>query len=108
MLDNSFSYCINGKCSKKDKCIRFREKKNINIGETYFALNEKECSKNNCYINKNEYYKNMILGAIEKEPKDNIDRKFLLNLCYFLLKKSEEFNLDNKLKQKIKKLFIYF
>ena len=104
MLDNSLSYCINEKCSKKDKCLRFREKKNINIGETYFALNEEECSKNNCYINKNEYYKKMILDVIEKEPKDNIDSKFLLNLGYSLLKKSEGFNLDNKLKQKIKNL----
>ncbi len=104
MLDNSFSYCINGKCSKKDKCLRFIEKKNINIGETYLALNEEECSKNNCYINKNEYYKKMILDAIEREPIDNLDRKFLLNICCSLLKKSEEFNLDNKLKQKIRNL----
>ena len=104
MLDNSFSYCINGECSKKDKCLRFREKKNINIGETYLILNEEECSKNNCYINENEYYKKMILDVIEKKPKDNIDKKFILNLCYSLLKKSKEFNLDNKLKQKIKNL----
>lgn len=46
----------------------------------------------------------MILDAIEREPINNLDRKFLLNICYSLLKKSEEFNLDNKLKQKIRNL----
>ena len=46
----------------------------------------------------------MILDVVERKPIDNIDRKLLLSLCYSLLKKSEEFNLDNKLKYKIKNL----
>ena len=57
MLDNSFSYCSNEKCSKKEKCLRFAKKENIKNGQTYLSITEEECSKNNCYIDKNEYYK---------------------------------------------------
>ena len=67
-------------------------------------MTEKECSKNNCYIDKKEYYRKMILDIINKVPNDDIDRKFLLDACYSLLEMSKEFNLENELKEKIKKL----
>ena len=57
MIDNSFSYCINKKCNKKESCLRFKEKENIDICQTYLDLNEEECLKYNCYIEKNNYYK---------------------------------------------------
>ena len=104
MLDNSFSYCNNEKCSKKEKCLRFAKKENIKNGQTYIVLTEKGCSKNNCYIDKKEYYRKMILDIINKVPNDDIDRKFLLDACYSLLEMSKEFNLENELKEKIKKL----
>lgn len=38
--------------------MRFTKKENIKNGQTYIILTEEECSKNNCYIDKKEYYKN--------------------------------------------------
>lgn len=104
MLDNSFSYCSNEKCSKKEKCLRFAKKENIKDGQTYIILTEEECSKNNCYIDKNEYYKKMIMNIIDEVPNDELEKKMLLQSCNSLLDISKKYNLEKKLKEKIRKL----
>ena len=104
MLDNSFSYCNNEKCSKKEKCLRFAKKENIKNGQTYIVLTEKECSKNNCYIDKNEYYKKMIMNIIDEVPNDDLEKKMLLQSCNSLLDISKKYDLYEKLQEKISKL----
>ncbi len=104
MLDNSFSYCSNESCSKKDICLRYTKRENRHIGETYLLLTEKECEKNNCFIDKKEYYKKMILSVIDMIPNDDLDKKLLLENCHRLLPISEQYNLKDKLLEKIKSL----
>ena len=104
MLDNSFSYCNNEKCIKKEKCLRFAKKENIKNGQTYIILTEEECSKNNCYIDKNEYYKKMIMNIIDEVANDDLEKKMLLQSCYSLLDMSKKYDLYEKLQEKINKL----
>lgn len=104
MFLSSISSCRNDKCSKKDSCLRYTNE-NDNIGsETYLVLTEIECEKSKSYINKDEYYKKMILNAINEIPKDDLDKKYLLELCYSLLEISKKYELNAELKDKIKSI----
>lgn len=104
MLDNSFSYCSNDNCSKKELCLRYTNRRNIVYGQTYLSLSEEQCDKDKCYINKDEYYMKMLKDIIVRDPQDDLDRKLLLESCYSLLKLSEQYNLKSKLEDKIKLL----
>ena len=101
MLDNSFSYCSNENCTKKSLCSRYIERNKRQIGQTYLVLTEEQCNKNNCFIDKDEYYKNMILNIINSIPKDDLDKKLLLESCYRLLPLSEKYDLKATLQEKI-------
>lgn len=104
MFLSSISSCRNDKCSKKDSCLRYTNE-NDNIGsETYLVLTEIECEKSKSYINKDEYYKKIILNAINEIPKDDLDKKYLLELCYSLLEISKKYELNAELKDKIKSI----
>ena len=74
MFSSSVSSCRNYKCSKKDSCLRYATD-NIK-SETYLVLTEEECNKNKSYINKDEYYKKMILNTINENPKDDLHYNF--------------------------------
>ena len=52
MLDNSFSYCSNEKCTKKNLCLRYIERSRRHLGQTYLVLTEEQCNKNKCFIDK--------------------------------------------------------
>lgn len=56
MFLSSVSFCRNDKCSKKDSCLRYTKKRNVLYGQTYLSLTGKQCEKDKCYINKDEYY----------------------------------------------------
>lgn len=104
MLENSFTYCTNKKCSKKDSCLRYSKLENISNGKTYLTLTEQQCKDNNSYINKDDYYKDMIINIINRIPDDELDKKLILQSCYSLLDIAEIYGLSNKLKNKIKEL----
>ena len=104
MFLSSVSSCRNDKCSKKDSCLRYTTENDNIKSETYLVLTEEECNKSKSYINKDEYYKKMILNAINEKPKDNLDKKYLLELCYSLLEISKQYGLNNELTNKIKLL----
>ena len=40
MLDNSFSYCSNENCTKKNLCLRYIERNKSQIGQTYLVLTD--------------------------------------------------------------------
>ncbi len=104
MFLNSISSCRNDKCSKKDSCLRYTTQNDNIRSETYLVLTEEECEKSKSYINKDEYYKKMILNAINEIPKDDLDKKYLLELCYSLLEVSKKYELNAELKDKIKSI----
>lgn len=106
MFLNSISSCRNDKCSKKDSCLRYTTENNNIRSETYLVLTEEECEKSKSYINKDEYYKKMILNAINEIPKDDddLDKKYLLELCYSLLEVSKKYGLDTEIQAKIEHL----
>jgi hypothetical protein len=104
MFVSSVSSCKNEKCSKKDNCLRYNGKDNTIASETYLVLTEEQCEKSKSYINKDEYYKTMILNAINENPKDELDRKYLLELCNSLLAFANKYGLEKELKEKIKLL----
>lgn len=104
MFLNSISSCKNDKCSKKDSCLRYTTENDNIRSETYLVLTEEECEKSKSYINKDEYYKKMILNAINEIPKDDLDKKYLLELCYSLLEISKKYELNAELKDKIKSI----
>ena len=104
MLESSLSHCSNENCSKKESCLRFTKKRNELYGQTYLSLTEEQCEKNKCYINKDEYYKKMIMDIIEKVPNDDLDKKFILESCYSLLPIAKKYELEKELKEKIKML----
>lgn len=104
MLESSLSHCSNENCSKKESCLRFTKKRNVLYGQTYLSLTEEQCEKNKCYINKDEYYKKMIMDIIEKVPNDELDKKFILESCYSLLPIAKKYELDTKIQAKIKDL----
>lgn len=104
MFLSSISSCRNDKCSKKDSCLRYTTENDNIKSETYLVLTEEECNKSKSYINKDEYYKKMILNAINENPKDDLDKKYLLELCYSLLEMSKQYGLNAELKGKIKSL----
>lgn len=101
MLDNSFSYCSNEKCTKKNLCLRYIERSRRHFGQTYLVLTEEQCNKNKCFIDKNIYYKKMILNIINSNPNDDLEKKLLLESCYSLLPLSEKYGLKSKLQDKI-------
>lgn len=104
MFLNSISSCKNDKCSKKDSCLRYTTENDNIRSETYLVLTEEECEKSKSYINKDEYYKKMILNAINENPKDDLDKKYLLELCYSLLEVSKKYGLDTEIQAKIEHL----
>ncbi len=104
MFLSSISSCRNDKCSKKDSCLRYTNENDNIKSETYLVLTEEECNKSKSYINKDEYYKKMILNAINESPKDDLDKKYLLELCYSLLEVSKKYELNAELKDKIKSI----
>lgn len=104
MFLNSISSCKNDKCSKKDSCLRYTTENDNIRSETYLVLTEEECEKSKSYINKDEYYKKMILNAINENPKDDLDKKYLLELCYSLLEISKKYGLDTEIQAKIEHL----
>lgn len=104
MLESSLSHCSNENCSKKESCLRFTKKRNVLYGQTYLSLTEEQCEKNKCYINKDEYYKKMIMDIIEKVPNDALDKKFILESCYSLLPIAKKYELDTEIQAKIKDL----
>ena len=104
MFLSSVSFCRNDKCSKKDSCLRYTTENDNIRSETYLVLTEEECNKSKSYINKDEYYKKMILNAINENPKDDLDKKYLLELCYSLLEVSKKYELNAELKDKIKSI----
>lgn len=104
MLESSLSHCSNENCSKKESCLRFTKKRNVLYGQTYLSLTEEQCEKNKCYINKDEYYKKMIMDIIEKVPNDDLDKKFILESCYSLLPIAKKYELDTEIQVKIKDL----
>lgn len=104
MLESSLSHCSNENCSKKESCLRFTKKRNVLYGQTYLSLTEEQCEKNKCYINKDEYYKKMIMDIIEKVPNDDLDKKFILESCYSLLPIAKKYELDTEIQAKIKDL----
>ena len=73
-------------------------------GQTYLSLTEEQCEKNKCYINKDEYYKKMIMDIIEKVPNDDLDKKMMLESCYSLLPIAKKYELDTEIQAKIKDL----
>lgn len=75
---SSVSSCRNDKCSKKDSCLRYAIDNNIK-SETYLVLTEEECNKSKSYINKDEYYKKMIMNIIDEVPNDDLEKKMLLH-----------------------------
>lgn len=104
MFLNSISSCRNDKCNKKDSCLRYNTENDNIRSETYLVLTEEECEKSKSYINKDEYYKKMILNAINEIPKDDLDKKYLLELCYSLLEVSKKYGLDTEIQAKIEHL----
>ena len=104
MIDSSITHCSNDNCSKKDSCLRYAKKRDIKYGQTYMSMTEEQCEKNNCYINIDEYNKKMILDIINKVPDDNLEKKIILECCYSLLEISKQYNLDEKIKEKINSL----
>lgn len=104
MIDNSLSCCTNEKCSKKDNCLRYSRLEDISHGQTYLLLTEEQCEKHKCYINKDEYYKKMIMDIISKVPNDSLDKKMILNSCYSLLPIAKKYNMESEIKEKIKEL----
>lgn len=84
--------------------LRYTTENNNIRSETYLVLTEEECEKSKSYINKDEYYKKMILNAINEIPKDDLDKKYLLELCYSLLETSNKYGLNAELKDKIKSI----
>lgn len=104
MIDNSLSHCSNANCSKKDNCLRYTERRNVKYGQTYIVLTEEQCEKDKCYINKDEYYKKMIIDIISQVPNDSLDKKMILNSCYSLLPIAKKYNMENELRKKIKEL----
>ena len=46
----------------------------------------------------------MILNTINENPKDDLNKKYLLELCYSLLEISKQYGLNNELTNKIKLL----
>lgn len=46
----------------------------------------------------------MILNAINENPKDDFDKKYLLELCYSLLEVSKKYGLDTEIQAKIEHL----
>lgn len=104
MIDSSITYCKNENCSKKDKCLRYTERRNVKYGQTYISMTEEQCEKNNCYINIDEYNKKMIMDIINKVPNDELDKKLILKSCYSLLSIAKKYDLLDKLKEKIQNL----
>lgn len=104
MIDNSLSHCSNANCSKKDNCLRYTERRNVKYGQTYIVLTEEQCEKDKCYINKDEYYKKMIIDIISQVPQDELDRKLILESCYSLLSIAKKYNMESEIKEKIKEL----
>ncbi|MCI8655223.1 MAG: hypothetical protein HFJ48_05085 [Clostridia bacterium] len=104
MFLSSISSCRNDKCSKKDSCLRYTTENDNIRSETYLVLTKEECNKSKSYINKDEYYKKMILNAINENPKDDFDKKYLLELCYSLLEVSKKYGLDTEIQAKIEHL----
>lgn len=104
MIDSSITHCSNENCSKKDSCLRYTKKRNVLYGQTYLSLTEEQCEKDKCYINKDEYYKKMIMNIIDKVPNDDLEKKMLLQSCNSLLDISKKYNLYEKLQEKISKL----
>ena len=68
------------------------------------SLTEEQCEKDKCYINKDEYYKKMIMNIIDKVPNDDLEKKMLLQSCIKLLDLSKKYNLEKEIKEKIKQL----
>lgn len=104
MFLSSISSCRNDKCSKKDNCLRYITENSTIKSETSLILTEEECQKSKSYINKDEYYKKMILNAINEIPKDDLDKKYLLELCYSLLEISKNYGLNAEIQAKIEQL----
>lgn len=104
MFLSPISSCRNDKCSKKDSCLRYTTENDNIRSETYLVLTEEECEKSKSYINKDEYYKKMILNTINENPKDDLDKKYLLELCYSLLEMSKKYGLDTEIQAKIEHL----
>lgn len=104
MIDSSITYCKNENCSKKDKCLRYTQRRNVKYGQTYISMTEEQCEKNNCYINVDEYNKKMIMDIINKVPNDELDKKLVLKSCYSLLPIAKKYDLLDKLKEKIQNL----
>lgn len=46
----------------------------------------------------------MILNTINENPKDDFDKKYLLELCYSLLEISKQYGLNADIQAKIKQL----
>ena len=64
MFLSSVSFCRNDKCSKKDSCLRYTTENDNIKSETYLVLTEEECNKSKSYINKDDYYKKMIMNIM--------------------------------------------
>lgn len=104
MIDSSITHCSNDNCSKKDKCLRYTQRRNVKYGQTYISMTEEQCEENKCYINIDEYNKKMIMDIINKVPDDELDKKLILESCYSLLAVSTKYGLEIELKEKIKQL----
>ena len=104
MIDSSITHCSNENCSKKDSCLRYTTENDNIKSETYLVLTEEECNKSKSYINKDDYYKKMIMNIIDEVPNDDLDNKMLLQICNSLLDISKKYDLEKKLKEKIRKL----
>ena len=104
MIDSSITHCSNENCSKKESCLRYTNRRNVKYGQTYLSLTEEQCEKDKCYINKDEYYKKMIMNIIDEVPNDELEKKMLLQSCNSLLDISKKYDLEKELKEKIKKL----
>ena len=104
MFLSSVSFCRNDKCSKKDSCLRYTTENDNIKSETYLVLTEEECNKSKSYISKDDYYKKMIMNIIDEVPNDDLDNKMLLQICNSLLDISKKYDLEKKLKEKIRKL----
>lgn len=104
MFLSSISSCRNDKCSKKDNCLRYTTESSTIKSENTLLLTEEECQKSKSYIDKDKYYKKVILNAINENPKDNLDRKYLFELCYSLLEMSKQYGLNVEIQNKIKSL----
>lgn len=101
MVDSSITHCSNENCSKKESCLRYTSKRNVKYGQTYLSLTEEQCEKNKCYINKNDYYRKIIINIINEVPNDDLEKKMLLQSCYLLLDISKKYDLYEKLQEKI-------